>query len=75
MVKLFFFAQCRIFERSFARWQSAPVCAVDESVGMQDFEILANRNLRGFEMAREFSNQHSSLMVQEVENGATAFFV
>ena len=49
--------------------------AVDEAVGVEDFEILANRNLRSFELARQFSDQNPALVGQQIENGATAFFV
>jgi hypothetical protein len=42
---------------------------------MQDFEILANRNLRGFEMAAKFGDQDTALAVEQIENGAAAFFV
>ena len=45
MVKFFFFAQRGIFESSVARGKRATVSAVNEAVGMEDFEILANRNL------------------------------
>ena len=62
MMQLLFFAQCRIFEGSFARGQSSAVRAMDESMRVKDFEILANRNLRGFELAGEFRDQDSSLM-------------
>ena len=49
--------------------------AVDEAVGMQDFEILANRNLRSFELAREFGDQNPALVGEQIENGAATFFV
>src|SRR5579863_4437488 len=48
---------------------------MDLAMGMQDFEVFANRNLRSFELAREFCDQNPALMGQQIENGATAFFV
>jgi hypothetical protein len=42
---------------------------------MQDFEILANRNLRGFELPGEFRYQHPALVIQQIEDGASSFFV
>ena len=63
MMQLFFFAQRGIFERAFARRQGAAMRAMDQSMGVKDFEILANRNLRGFELAGKFCDQDPSLMV------------
>ena len=74
-VEFFLFAERGIFERALARGQSSAVSAVHETVGMQDFEILANRNLRGFEMAPQFGNQDSALAVEQLDDGATTFFV
>ena len=51
MVQLLFFAQRGIFQRAFARRQSAPVRAVHQAMRVQDLEVLANRNLRGFKFA------------------------
>jgi hypothetical protein len=48
---------------------------MDEAVRMQDLKIFADRNLRGFELARKFGDQHTSLVGEQIENGATAFFV
>ncbi len=56
MVELFFLPQRRIFKRAFARRQSSSVGAMDQAMRVQDFEILANRNLRGFELPGEFRN-------------------
>src|SRR5215469_14931410 len=75
MVQLLFFTQRRIFERSFARRQRAAVRAVNQSVGMQDFEVFANRNLRGFEFAGKLGDQDSSLVVQQIDYGAATLFV
>ena len=49
--------------------------AMDQAMSVEDFEVLANRNLRGFELRGEVGDQHTSVMVQEVDDGATAFFV
>jgi hypothetical protein len=42
---------------------------------VQDLEILANRNLRSFELFGEFRNQDSALMRQQIENGSASLFV
>jgi hypothetical protein len=44
-VELFFLPQGWIFERTFAGGERAAVSAMDQAVGVQDLEILANRNL------------------------------
>jgi hypothetical protein len=44
-------------------------------VGVEDFEVLANRNLRSFELAGEFGDQNASLVGEQIENGAATFFV
>lgn len=49
--------------------------AMDESVGMQNFEIFTNRNLGCFELPGQFGNENPALMVDQVEDGAAAFFV
>jgi hypothetical protein len=74
-VKLFFLPQRGVFECALARGQCSAVRAVHQTVGMQDFEILAYRNLRGFEMAAKFSDQDAALAVEQFDDGATTFFV
>lgn len=49
--------------------------AMHETMRMKDLQIFANRNLRSFELARKFGDQHTTLMRDEIENGAAAFFV
>jgi len=49
--------------------------SVDQSMRMQDFEILANGYLGCLELAGKFGDEYTSLMVQKIENGAAAFFV
>jgi len=56
MVEFFFFAERGIFESAIARGERAAVRAVNEAVGVKDFEILANRDLRGVELACEFGD-------------------
>ena len=75
MMEFLFFAQRGIFERPLARGECAAMRAVDETVGVEDLKILANRNLRRFELAREFSDQNSALVGEQIEDGAAAFFV
>ena len=74
-VKFFFLAERGVFKRALAGGESSSVCAMHETVRVQEFEILANRNLRGFEMAAEIGDQDSALAVKQFENGAAAFFV
>ena len=74
-VKLFFFTQRRIFQCALARGQRSPVCAMHQSLRVEDFEILANRNLRGFVLGGQLGDEYPSLMRQLVENSAAAFFV
>jgi len=42
---------------------------------MQYLEIFADGYLGSLELTGEFGDEHSSLMVQQIENGAAAFFV
>jgi hypothetical protein len=51
------------------------VGAVNQSVSVQDLEVFANGHLRSLELVGEFSDQYSSLMIEEIKNGAAAFFV
>jgi hypothetical protein len=51
------------------------VRAVNLAVSMQNFQILANRDLRSLEAVGEFPNQNPTLSIQEVEDCAAAFFV
>jgi len=37
---------------------------VQKAVRMQDFQVLTNRNLRGFELAREITHQHAAIAPQ-----------
>src|SRR5207245_4824686 len=74
-VKVFLLAQRGIFESPFPYGKCAAVRAVDEAVGMEDFEVLANRDLRGFESAGEFGDENATLTGKQIEDGAAAFFV
>lgn len=74
-VELFFFPEGGVFERALTRGEGSAVSAVHETVGVQDLKILTNRNLRGFEMAAKFGDQDTSLAVEQLDDGATAFFV
>src|SRR5215469_10054477 len=48
---------------------------VHQSVRVQNFKVLANRNLRSLKLPGEFGHQDPALMVQQVDNGTTSFFV
>ena len=75
MVKFFLFPQSGIFERALTRGEGPSVRPMHKSMRMQDLEILANRNLGGFELAGQFCDQNAAMMVEHIENGATTFFV
>lgn len=49
--------------------------AMHKAMRVQDLQILANRNLRGFELAGQLGDQNPALMVEQIENGAATFFV
>ena len=49
--------------------------AVDQPLSVQDLQIFADGYLRGLELRRQVGNQHPTLMVQHIEDGAAAFFV
>ena len=51
MVELLFFADGGIVERVSARGERPSVGPMDKSMGMKDFQVLTNRNLRCFESA------------------------
>ena len=66
MVKFLFLSQSGIFERAFACRQGAAVGSMDQSVGMQFLEVLANRNLRGFETpARSSTSTRPSRLTRQ----------
>jgi len=48
---------------------------VNQAVGMQGLQILANRNLRGFELAGQIHYQHAAVALQDFENSPTTLFV
>src|SRR5438309_4803575 len=75
MIELFLFAQGGIFEGAFARGERSTMRAMHQSVSVQNFEILANRNLGSIELVSKFGDQNPSLSGQLIENGAAAFFV
>lgn len=44
-------------------------------MGVQDLKIFPNRNLRCFELLGEIGDQDAPMVIEKVENGASAFFV
>ena len=74
-MELFFFAQGGIFERAVAGGQRAAVSAVQLALLMQNLEVLADGDLRGFELLGKFRYQHPALAGQNFENGSAAFFI
>ena len=60
------FAERGIFDDAVARGNRTAVSAVDRPVSPQDIEILADRNLGGFEVAGEFGDQNSTLTAQQI---------
>jgi hypothetical protein len=49
--------------------------SVNQAVGMQAFEIFANRNLGGFETAGEVQHENPALSFENFENRSAPFFV
>src|SRR5207245_8890587 len=74
-VKFFLLAQRGIFESTFPCGKRAAVGAMDQAVGVQDFEILANRDLRRFESAGEFGNGKATLAGRQSADGEATFVV
>src|SRR5439155_11370532 len=73
--KPFFFEQCWVFERSFPSWKRAAMCTVDQPVTVQNFQILANGNLRCLKFVRHVCDQHTAIPAEDLHNRATSFFV
>jgi hypothetical protein len=69
-VEPFLLAERGIFDGAVARGNRAAVSAVDRPVSLQDIEILADRNLGGFEVAGEFGDQNPALTTQQIDYGA-----
>jgi hypothetical protein len=51
------------------------MCTVDQSVTVQNFQVLANGNLRCLKYVRHVRDQHAAIPVENVDNRATSFFV
>ena len=71
-MELSLLAERGIFGGAVARGKRAAVSAVDRTVSLQDIEILADRNLGGFEVAGEFGDQNPALTAQPIENGTAS---
>ena len=74
-MKFFLLAQRGIFESAFTGGKRAAMGTVDKPVRMENFEILANRDLRGFKSAGEFGDENATLAGKQIENGTATFFV
>src|SRR4029077_2326846 len=74
-MELFLFAEGRIFQCPFMRWQSPSMRPVNQSVRVQRLQILANRNLRGFEPLGQVQYEYAALPVENFENRPATFFV
>lgn len=74
-MKLFFFAQRRIEQRSGLYRQCAAVCAFNNSLGVQELKVLPNRNLRNMKASRQIVDEHASIPIQNLQYLAAAFFV
>jgi hypothetical protein len=49
--------------------------AMDQSLSVQNLEILSNGDLRGIELVRHLRHQHSPIATKNLENGTAALFV
>ena len=49
--------------------------AMQQPVRMQQFKIFADGDLRSIEIFGDFTDQHAAFPVDQVEDGAAAFFV
>src|SRR5437868_6530208 len=74
-MQLFFFPQCRVFQRAFARRQCAAVGPMYQSMGVQDLQIFSDGDLGSLKLRGEIGDQHASLAMERSEYGAAAFFV
>jgi len=74
-MQLFFFPQGRIFQRAFPGWQCAAVSAMHHPVGMQDFQIFPDRDLGSIEFPGHIGHQHTTVPLQNLDNGSPSFFV
>ena len=74
-VKLFFLAQGEIFKRAFPRGKRATMAAMQQPLLMQKFEVLANGDLRCFELPGKVGHQDPALALYQLDNRASAFFI
>jgi hypothetical protein len=51
------------------------VCAMDQSMGMQNFQILADRDLGSVEFAGHVRDQYPAIVIKGLNNCPPAFFV
>jgi len=49
--------------------------AMDQSLSVQNVEILSNGDLRGIELVRHLRHQHPPIATKNLENGTAALFV
>src|SRR5450755_1423195 len=74
-VKLFFLAQGGIFKRTFARGKRAAMAAMQQPLLMQQFQVLANGDLRCLELLGKFGHQDPAFALYQLDNRASAFFI
>ena len=48
---------------------------VQQAVRMQDFQVVANRNLRSLELPGQIDDQDAAVAIQRFNNCASAFFI
>ena len=59
-----------------SRAGNAPaMCAVHQSVGVQNLQIFADRDLGSIEFPGHVRDQYTAILIQDLDNGPPAFFV
>jgi len=48
---------------------------VQQAVRMQDFQVVANRNLRSLELPGQIDDQDAAVAIQGFNNCASSFFI
>src|ERR1035438_6312875 len=74
-MKFLFFAERWIFESASAAGQSAAVSTLNQSSYVENFEILANGDLRCAKALRQIHYQNSAVAQHHFQDGATPFLV
>src|SRR5579864_3954389 len=74
-MELLFLPQRRIGQGAVPRRQGSSMRSMQQSMVVQDFQVLANRHLRGFELPGQVTDQNPSVTIQRLQNGPSSFLV